>query len=242
MTNTKFRRRALVSSIAMLLVALVALGSATFAWFAENPETQNVWGKSAVLNYSASTPTTFNLTPASQVQANTGTFYTMTASAPNGYGAKDDAAITTLTPGHIATSPVYVEKVYFSLTPGAAENASRDVKLTGVTITPADNATMAGCIRVSVTNSSDELIGTYAYSGADENDTIPLLTTGQSKYQDVKANLVEFNPALKTGSGKITDTATAATAVKTSKTTQVSTYDAAEIISSIKLDFALAAA
>ncbi len=33
MTNTKFRRRALVSSIAMLLVALVALGSATFAWF-----------------------------------------------------------------------------------------------------------------------------------------------------------------------------------------------------------------
>lgn len=33
MTNTKFRRRALISSVAMLLVALVALGSATFAWF-----------------------------------------------------------------------------------------------------------------------------------------------------------------------------------------------------------------
>ena len=33
MTNTKFRRRALLSSVAMLLVALVALGSATFAWF-----------------------------------------------------------------------------------------------------------------------------------------------------------------------------------------------------------------
>ena len=37
MTNTKFRRRALLSSVAMLLVALVALGSATFAWFTENP-------------------------------------------------------------------------------------------------------------------------------------------------------------------------------------------------------------
>lgn len=37
MTNTKFRRRALISSLAMLLVALVALGSATFAWFTENP-------------------------------------------------------------------------------------------------------------------------------------------------------------------------------------------------------------
>ena len=33
MTNTKFRKRALLSSVAMLLVALVALGSATFAWF-----------------------------------------------------------------------------------------------------------------------------------------------------------------------------------------------------------------
>jgi predicted ribosomally synthesized peptide with SipW-like signal peptide len=33
MKNTTFRRRALISSIAMLLVALVALGSATFAWF-----------------------------------------------------------------------------------------------------------------------------------------------------------------------------------------------------------------
>ena len=37
MTNTKFRKKALLSSVAMLLVALVALGSATFAWFANNP-------------------------------------------------------------------------------------------------------------------------------------------------------------------------------------------------------------
>jgi len=37
MTNTKLRKRALLSSVAMLLVALVALGSATFAWFVANP-------------------------------------------------------------------------------------------------------------------------------------------------------------------------------------------------------------
>ena len=36
MTNTKFRKRALLSSVAMLPVALVALGSATFAWFTAN--------------------------------------------------------------------------------------------------------------------------------------------------------------------------------------------------------------
>lgn len=40
MTNTKFRKRALLSSVAMLLVALVALGSATFAWFAANPNAE----------------------------------------------------------------------------------------------------------------------------------------------------------------------------------------------------------
>ena len=38
MTNTKFRKRALLSSVAMLLVALVALGSATFAWFVDDPK------------------------------------------------------------------------------------------------------------------------------------------------------------------------------------------------------------
>ena len=37
MTNTKFRKRALLSSVAMLLVAFIALGSATFAWFINNP-------------------------------------------------------------------------------------------------------------------------------------------------------------------------------------------------------------
>lgn len=37
MKNTTFRKKALLSSVAMLLVAIVALGSATFAWFTQNP-------------------------------------------------------------------------------------------------------------------------------------------------------------------------------------------------------------
>jgi hypothetical protein len=37
MTNTKFRKKALMSSVAMLIVALIALGSATFAWYQSNP-------------------------------------------------------------------------------------------------------------------------------------------------------------------------------------------------------------
>lgn len=37
MKNTTFRKKALLSSVAMLLVAFIALGSATFAWFTANP-------------------------------------------------------------------------------------------------------------------------------------------------------------------------------------------------------------
>ena len=71
MKNTTFRKKALLSSVAMLLVALVALGSATFAWFTANPNadasglsvkttaasglviktaTEGVWSHNAIFN------------------------------------------------------------------------------------------------------------------------------------------------------------------------------------------------
>ena len=34
--KTKSRKRLLISSVAMLLVAMLALGTATFAWFTQN--------------------------------------------------------------------------------------------------------------------------------------------------------------------------------------------------------------
>ena len=52
MKNTTFRKKALLSSVAMLLVALVALGSATFAWFTQNP-TVNATGLSLQATASA---------------------------------------------------------------------------------------------------------------------------------------------------------------------------------------------
>ena len=39
--KAKSRRRLLISSIAMLLVAMLALGTATFAWFTCRPGNQN---------------------------------------------------------------------------------------------------------------------------------------------------------------------------------------------------------
>lgn len=62
MTNTKFRKRALLSSVAMLLVAIVALGSATFAWFntqnsaqAQTVKAQTTKGSDIVLSETGGT-------------------------------------------------------------------------------------------------------------------------------------------------------------------------------------------
>ena len=38
-THLLTKKRALISSVAMLLVAIIALGTATFAWFTDNAST-----------------------------------------------------------------------------------------------------------------------------------------------------------------------------------------------------------
>lgn len=69
MKNTTFRKKALLSSIAMLLVALVALGSATFAWFstkttahAEALKANTTQGTNLMISESKTTGWTQNLT------------------------------------------------------------------------------------------------------------------------------------------------------------------------------------
>ena len=37
-THLLTKKRALISSVAMLLVAIIALGTATFAWFTQNTQ------------------------------------------------------------------------------------------------------------------------------------------------------------------------------------------------------------
>lgn len=114
MTNTKFRKRALLSSVAMLLVALVALGSATFAWFAANPnakasglqmkttaadglvvrtDTDYLWSHDADLYKDQATA--FDLQPASQSQTATSasTFKQVIAEDSDDYAAKKGATV-----------------------------------------------------------------------------------------------------------------------------------------------------
>lgn len=119
MTNTKFRKRALLSSVAMLLVALVALGSATFAWFAANPnasatgldmkttassglvirtDSDATWDHDAEL-YSGQTDV-FDLQPASQSQAATtaNSFFSATAAYASAPGGDTTKAVGSVTP------------------------------------------------------------------------------------------------------------------------------------------------
>ena len=166
MTNTKFRRRALVSSIAMLLVALVALGSATFAWFTENPAVyaQGITAEaqtSAGLMIKTDTDPTFQegsaqlmkvggglkLAPAYAKQvtspSNSISWLTVPAGSADSWepsGTWSDSVTminATSSQGNTLGAGVYHEKVYIKIKNGTA---AEHVNLTGITISEANNA------------------------------------------------------------------------------------------------------
>ena len=187
MTNTKFRKRALLSSVAMLLVALVALGSATFAWFVSNPNATasglklkttaseglvittdtdvdgsvQKWSHNATLGKGLAT---LNLDPASQSQASPNTFYGVQAKKAEEYDPKEETPTSNqFTVGHTDASNVFSEKVYFRLTDGSAIPASgtKNVVLNAITISGHANAnSMKNAIRVSIAKNGT-LLGTY---------------------------------------------------------------------------------
>ena len=228
MTNTKFRKRALLSSVAMLLVALVALGSATFAWFAESPTasangltlkttaasgleiqtaSQQKWGTEALLNADAPQSTTsagtFNLTPASQVQnvsttGHAGDFYTVTAKKADEPDAKDEK-FTGVTAGRSSADSVYAEDIFFRLSQTSSASDSRTVKLSGVTITVASGAsTLSKAIRVAVADENGLLLGTYSVSGSIGDDGKDCVPYNPGNTTYDNLTLTAYNPALTT--------------------------------------------
>ena len=270
MTNTKFRKRALLSSVAMLLVALVALGSATFAWFTANPnaeahgismkttasaglvirtESDTNWSHSAALNNGGST---FNANPVSQDQSAPSNFWTVLADNSSNYGAKSGENMTPATVGGYQTSgDLYAEKIYCRLSDGsdASANASKKVYIKGVTITAASGATMQNCMRVAIAN-GNTMLGTWALSTAGANGT--LTTAGQSTGS--------FSPALAATSTAL-NVDTGLTALQASGSDlskyitvyvyldgqdtdcysdKVGTVNASEIISGVQVDLTLA--
>lgn len=115
MKHTTTRKKMLLSSVAMLLVAMLALGSATFAWFTANPkadasglslkttastglvvrtDSDTTWSHNAVFYKNQSG--VFNLTPVSQEQGagKADKFWTIEANQSNDYAHKTTATMT----------------------------------------------------------------------------------------------------------------------------------------------------
>ena len=167
MTNTKFRKRALLSSVAMLLVALVALGSATFAWFTDDPnanakgikgaantglglvvstDTDSAWSHSAKLANNLSGD--FTLVPATT--ANGEDFFTANAAAESSSTIKTGTGINwaaaNLADHTYTGGGVYTETIKLKTTAGS-KNA--DIKLVSVKLNTT-SAAMAAAITVLV--------------------------------------------------------------------------------------------
>lgn len=151
--KAKSRRRLLISSVAMLLVAMLALGTATFAWFTSNPnanasglklkttastglvirtETDTRWTHNAILRATGSGDATvtnssaLNLTPVSQEQDNPANFWTVGANDAGQYTPVTYNAEdnTTKMTGATAGTDYYAEKVYFRLSDGSDASAA----------------------------------------------------------------------------------------------------------------------
>lgn len=182
-TQKSFRKRALLSSVAMLLVAMVALGSATFAWFTSDPTAnasglnvkstasegllikaaqEGTWTHNATL---AKTSGGQVLAPASiNLGASTfsSTAYTVKAKSDSNYVADNDADVTT-------TSSIYSEAINAKIT-GVEDGTTKNVQVTGVTITTKDSTAGTSktdkAVRVAITyqpNSGTEtLLGVWA--------------------------------------------------------------------------------
>lgn len=190
MTNTKFRKRALLSSVAMLLVALVALGSATFAWFVDDPNV-TATGISAKANTAlglvAQTTTdgwgttTWKHDPALGKNLNASILIDVTPVEATGaiewYNAAGkafkDGDIDTAsgkkwskktagTAGTQVTGGIYYEQIKFKLEGGATTAA---LKLTGCTVT-GTNDSLSGAVTVAFVY-DNEIIAMFNKNTAD---------------------------------------------------------------------------
>lgn len=262
MKHTSTRKKMLLSSVAMLLVAMMALGTATFAWFTSNPnanasglslkttastglvirtDTDVAWSHEAAI---AKNKETQNLDPVSQKQDAPSTFYTVAAAAADNYAKGADTPTTT-------TAGYYKENIYCRLSDGSDDkkDADKKVYLKGITITPtadvSDTESMKGCIRVAVAN-GNTLLGTWALTDTSNG----VLTPEAGSYSPALA-VAGTNLNVDTGLTALTATGSDLSKYITvyvyldgqdtnCYSDKVGTVNANEIISSVKVDLTLA--
>lgn len=197
-TQKSFRKKALLSSLSMLMVATIAVGSATFAWFTSDPTAKadgvnikSTASEGLLINAAQEGKWTHNATiaktsgnqilaPASFNLADfNGAAYTVKAKADDNYVADDAAAVTT-------GGASYSEEIAAKIT-GVAEGTEKSVKVTGVTITNNDLAgdvkTTSAAVRVLITFTPDG--GTESLLGVWANETSNKYLTGEGQYSTV---------------------------------------------------------
>ncbi len=190
MKNTTFRKKALLSSVCMLLVALVALGSATFAWFTTNPTVtaeglslqataaaglQIVAAKEAALKKAANPDSVFATSTTLEATAiDTTNPDGVTLDTPVSYdngdwrtvaAAKEDSYAWNGKASEIATGTPHSEVIFLR---SSIADAEEDVVVQSATVSIAqstknDKATkMYNALRVSLIDADGTLIGTWS--------------------------------------------------------------------------------
>lgn len=207
MKNTTFRKKALLSSVAMLLVAIVALGSATFAWFTANPNadasglvmktstsaglvaitsTEKRYYENAELDEVWSHNAILNCKE-DTLEANGAAVDLQPASYPGSGDTfytvaaasdNDEDADTNAKVESAAQNAVYSEQIYLKVTGGNAANAN----LTKVSMTANDNGlSIKNAIRVLITNKDNTaILGEFGL----DNVGNPVLLKASDKYSD----------------------------------------------------------
>lgn len=173
--KTKSRRRLLLSSLAMLLVAIVALGTATFAWFtssttatASNIKVETI--KASELKISKSdlnwgTTVDYGLTSAKTLipvsTANGTAWYTGNAKDKTGYAKDTDDTFTPVTITTGTNNQNYVWSEALNVT-----NAG-EAKVENVTITASFDSAVAQYVKLAIVPADSNLgaiTGTFADS------------------------------------------------------------------------------
>lgn len=186
--KAKSRKRLLISSVAMLLVAMLALGTATFAWFTSNPNATasglsmkataskglviqtathgavdpDFWGHTDYLNYDGAT----GVSKTASVEANPASF-NPDADLTTGYRVEakaDDnyvAADDATVESATAGSDYYTENIKCKLTGAADESETGSLKLKSLSITTVPGVDMSSAIRVGIAYNGT-VVGVYS--------------------------------------------------------------------------------
>jgi hypothetical protein len=214
MKTKNMRKKALLSSVAMLLVAVVALSSATYAWFTANSaasvhgvkltsttasslqfSTTENGTYSAILDLAAADQT---LTPVSTVDATA--FFKVNA----------DSSVTVGTAGETNVASIGTAETALYYTTTFWVKAGVD---TGLAVTSIDAGNLASALRVSLTIGGTTYIldpqvsgTTYGINKAETTTTgvtYAELYKGQTSTNDVVKDCTAIQTALSTGATKI---------------------------------------